>query len=106
MSMDKLIMDDYKRRIGFPNTSFHSSVRAIAQKFGVSESKVKQSIAALSPKDSADAVSYKIRAGRYKNMRKVVVKIRNEEVTWHTTASDEEIEGKIKKLKERMSSDV
>ena len=99
-------MDDYRRRIGFPNTSYHSSVRAIAQKFGVSESNVRYAIAAMSPKRKAESVNYKIRAGRYKNMRKVIVTIGSEEITWHTTADDSEIKDMIRKLKERMTMEV
>jgi len=106
MSTDKLLMDDYKRRMGFPNTTYSKAVRAIASKFGTSSKRVKEAIARLSPADSSDAVDYKILAGQYKGMRKVVVNIRNEVVTWHTTANDEEIEGKIQKLRERLISDV
>lgn len=106
MSTDKLLMDDYKRRMGFPNTTHPTAVRAIASKFGTSSKRVKEAIARLSPADSSDAVNYKIQAGRYKGMRKVIVNIRNEVVTWHTTANDQEIEDKIQKLRDRLISDV
>src|SRR6056297_518218 len=106
MSTDKMLMDDYKRRMGFPNTTYPSAVRAIAKKFGTSTKRVKETIARLSPSDSSDAVSYKILASNYKGMRKVMVNIRNEEVTWHTKADDKKIEDKIEKLKERLVSEV
>jgi len=102
-SIQKLIFEDYKRRMMAPNTTYESTVRAVARKFNRPRKYVRQSISNLSPTGHIEAVQYKIQSSHTKGMRKIVVQIRGQEVTWITSASDEEIQEKIEKLRHRIT---
>jgi len=99
--VEKLIMEDYRRRMMSATSTYGSTVRAIARKFDKTTAEVKEIITRLSPTRTKEAIYYNITAGNRKNMKKVTVSIHGQEAIWYTTADEEEIKEKIEKLRHR-----
>lgn len=100
-STEHQVMEDYRRRMMALNTSYESSIRATAQKFGIKQGEVRQIINKLAPKNTTDGVAWEKVESQYEGMKTIIVYIEGQEVIWHTTSSDREIKDKIKKLKHR-----
>ena len=99
--IEKQIMEDYRRRMMSPTSTYESTVRAIARKFDKPAKEVKAIITRLSPTSKKEAIEFKVTAGRRKNMKRVTVLIHGQEIIWDTTASEQEIAEKIEKLRHR-----
>lgn len=105
-SIEKQIMEDYRRRIMSPTSSESSTVRAVGQKFGKSAKEVRAVISKLQPKRTKDGIWYEVVPSDYKDLMKVVVHIYGEQVIWHTTSNEQEVKKKVERLKHRRAMEM
>lgn len=105
-TVEQQIMEDYRRRMMALNTSYESSIRATAHKFGLKQGEVRQVINKLAPKRTTDGVAWEEVDSQYEGMRTFIIYIQGQEVIWHTRSGEKEIKDKIKKLKHRRAIEM